>query len=224
MPSAGTRRTSSKPRKAKAAAPAEVWKRLKQHWPNPRCELRHANPLELLVAVILSAQCTDARVNKVTEALFQRYRTARDYAESPEGELEAFIRPTGFYRNKAKNIRGACRLLADKHGGRVPDTMDELLRLPGVARKTANVVLSTAFGRAEGIVVDTHMARVARRLGLTKETNPVKIERDLMRLFPRKDWGDLSHAVVLHGRYVCKARRPLCGECRLNTLCPSREA
>jgi endonuclease-3 len=195
--------------------------RLTALYPEPTCELNFSNPLELLVATILSAQCTDVRVNLVTAALFQKYRTPEEYLAVPAEELEEDIHSTGFYRNKAKNIRGACARLLAEYGGQVPDTMEELLTLPGVARKTANVVLGNIFGKAEGIAVDTHVTRLSGLLRLTTHTDPVKIEQDLMAKFPRKEWTNLSHRLILHGRRVCVARRPRCGECILNDLCPS---
>jgi endonuclease-3 len=202
---------------------SKVWRCLRKRWPDARCTLDFENPLELLVATVLSAQCTDERVNKVTKNLFKKHKTARDYAAVKPQELEQDIRSTGFYRNKAKSILGTAKILQEKHEGRVPDTMDELVELPGVARKTANVVLGTAFGKAEGVVVDTHVHRLSKRLALTEHDDPVKIERDLMTLFPRRDWTALGHALVLHGRHVCRARKPLCGECTLNDICPSSE-
>jgi endonuclease-3 len=215
-----TARAGAKDFKQHAAA---IWKRLKKRWPDARCTLDFKNPLELLVATVLSAQCTDERVNQVTRDLFRKYKTARDYASAKPRELEQDVRSTGFYKNKAKSILGAAKILQEKHEGRVPDTMEALVELPGVARKTANVVLGTAFGKAEGVVVDTHVRRLSKRLALTKHDDPVKIERDLMALFPRRDWTALGHALVLHGRHVCRARKPLCGECTLNDICPSSE-
>lgn len=194
--------------------------KLRTTYPDAKCALHHRNPLELLVATILSAQCTDERVNQVTPALFGRYRTASDYANAPAGELEEMIRSTGFYRNKARALRACCRAIADRHGGNVPATMDELVALPGVGRKTANVVLGVAFGKAEGIVVDTHVARLARRLGLTRQTTPEKIEADLMKIVPRNDWIDFSHLLIWHGRKRCNARRPDCIQCEVANLCP----
>jgi endonuclease-3 len=194
---------------------------LKKNYPDARCSLNHASPLELLVATILSAQCTDERVNVVTAELFRKYRRPEDYAAVAQEELEQDIRPTGFFRNKAKAIQGACRLIAERHGGRVPETMEELLGLPGVARKTANVVLGNAFGIASGVVVDTHVSRLSQRLALSGETQPEKIERDLRELVPPKDWIDFSHLLIAHGRAVCKARTPLCAECFLLELCPT---
>jgi len=194
---------------------------LKKTYPDARCSLNYSNPLELLVATILSAQCTDERVNIVTPDLFRKYRTAEDYSNAPQGELEQDIRSTGFFRNKAKAIQGACRLIVERHGGRVPDSMEELIGLPGVARKTANVVLGNAFGVASGVVVDTHVSRLSERLGLTAHSQPEKIERDLMGLIPEKDWIDFSHLMIYHGRAVCKARSPLCDRCAVERLCPS---
>jgi len=173
------------------------------------------------VATILSAQCTDVRVNLVTKELFKRYKTAKDFAEADAKELEQAIRSTGFFRSKAKSIQGAARLLVEKHGGRVPETMEELLELPGVARKTANVVLGTWFKKAFGVVVDTHVHRIARRLQLTREDEPKKIEQDLMKLLPPEEWINFSHRVIWHGRRLCTARKPKCGECPLAEVCPS---
>ncbi len=194
---------------------------LTQTYPDTTVTLDHENALELIVATILSAQCTDERVNRVTPHLFDRYRSAEDYADAEREELQAMIRPTGFFRNKAKHIQGMARRLVEEHGGRVPDTMEALTALPGVARKTANVVLSNAFGRLEGVVVDTHVKRVARRLGLTDETSPVKVERDLMEVLPREEWHGFAWRLILHGRAICTARKPACGECPLAELCPS---
>jgi endonuclease-3 len=199
----------------------QIIKLLRREYPEARCSLDHANPLELLVATILSAQCTDERVNAVTADLFRKYRTWEDYASAPTSELERDIRSTGFFRNKAKSIQGACRQIGERHGGLVPDRMEELLGLPGVARKTANVVLGNAYRIASGVVVDTHVSRLSGRLGLSGEKTPEKIERDLTSLVPESDWIDFSHLLIAHGRKVCKARNPLCGECVLATLCPS---
>lgn len=199
----------------------QIVKRLKAEYPDARCSLDHGNALELLVATILSAQCTDERVNIVTSSLFRKYRTWEEYAAAPASELEADIRPTGFFRNKAKSIQGACRLIGERHGGRVPDTMEELLELPGVARKTANVVLGNAYHIASGVVVDTHVSRLSARLGLSQEKTPEKIERDLTNLLPESEWIDFSHLLIAHGRKVCKARNPACGHCVLVKLCPS---
>ena len=194
---------------------------LKKEYPDARCSLDHGSPLELLVATILSAQCTDERVNLVTKDLFRKYRTWEDYASAPSAELERDIHSTGFFRNKAKAIQGACRMIGERHGGRVPDSMEELLELPGVARKTANVVLGNAYGIASGVVVDTHVARLSERLALSAEKQPEKIERDLAELVPKSDWIIFPHLLIAHGRKVCKARTPLCGECPVAKLCPS---
>ena len=195
--------------------------RLERAYPDATCALRHNNALELLVATILSAQSTDARVNMVTPALFTKYRTAQDYAAADPSVLEREIHSTGFFRNKTKSIIGMAQALVEHHGGKVPDTMEELVQLPGVGRKTANVVLGTWFGKNEGVVVDTHVQRVATLLGLTKEKDPVKIERDLMALVPRDKWTWFSHTLILHGRRVCIARRPKCEICVVNRWCPS---
>lgn len=203
-----------------ARAP-EVTARLKGEYPEARTELDWSNPLELLVATILSAQTTDVQVNRVTESLFSKYRTAEDYADSTPDELEEDIRPTGFYRNKARSLRAMASALVEEHGGEVPRTMSELVALPGVGRKTANVVLGNAFGSNEGIVVDTHVRRVSGRLGLTESSDPVKIEQELMRLVPERDWTIFSHLLILHGRRTCKARKPDCPNCILNDICPS---
>jgi endonuclease-3 len=194
---------------------------LKKEYPDARCSLDYSNPLELLVATILSAQCTDERVNIVTADLFRKYRSWRDFAEAPAAELERDIHSTGFFRNKARAIQGASRLIGEKHGGRVPDTIDDLLELPGVARKTANVVLGNAFGKASGVVVDTHVTRLSERLGFSTEKTAEKIEKDLNELVPKGDWIIFPHLLIAHGRKVCKARTPLCGECVLAKLCPS---
>jgi len=194
---------------------------LKKEYPDAHCALDHANPLELLVATILSAQCTDKRVNIVTADLFRKYRTAKDYLTVAQTELENDIRTTGFFRNKAKSIQGACRIIDEKYKGRVPDTIDELLELPGVARKTANVVLGTAFGITSGVVVDTHVGRISQLLRLTSEKSPEKIERVLMSLVPKKDWIIFSHLLISHGRAVCVARTPRCELCVVEKLCPS---
>jgi endonuclease III len=190
-------------------------------YPNAHCELDFGNPLQLLVATILSAQCTDKRVNMVTPSLFEKYRTAKDYANARQAKFENAIKSTGFYRSKTKSIRGAMRAIVDKHGGKVPDTMDELCALPGVGRKTANVVLGNAFHKNEGIVVDTHVIRLSQRLGLTKHKNPEKIERDLIKVVPRKHWTDWSHWLIWHGRRRCYARKPDCSNCEVFRMCPS---
>ena len=192
-------------------------------YPTAHCELDFKNPLELLVATILSAQCTDVRVNIVTPPLFRRCPTAADYAEIPQEELEALVRSTGFYRSKAKSIRGMGAALVERHAGDVPRTMEELSSLPGAGRKTSNVVLGNAFHLNEGVVVDTHVGRLSLRLGLTTKSDPVKVEQDLMALFPREQWSDLSHWLIWHGRRRCKARNPDCKECELRPLCPSAD-
>ena len=200
---------------------AEILKLLKREYPDAHCSLDYTTPFELLIATILSAQCTDARVNLVTKDLFQKYRGPKDYLEVPEEELQNDIRTTGFFRNKTKSIRGTSAKLMGEFGGQVPSTMDQLLTLPGVARKTANVVLGNAFHITSGIVVDTHVSRVSQRLALTKATQPEKIEQDLMKLVPRKEWILFSHRLIMHGRYVCKAPKPDCPNCVLNHICPS---
>ncbi len=194
---------------------------LKNAYPDAVCELNHTNPLQLLVATILSAQCTDKRVNIVTQSLFKKYKTVQDFAKASPTEFEGDIRSTGFYRNKTKNILGMAKALIEKHRGEVPDEMNELLELPGVARKTANVVLGNAFGKAEGVVVDTHMIRLSHRLGLTRESTPEKIERDLMKKIPKDLWIWFSHALIWHGRRICYARSPRCLECPIRPNCPN---
>ena len=200
---------------------AEVYARLAREYPDAHCELDHRNPLELLAATILSAQCTDKRVNMVTPTLFARFPDARALADADPAELEEIIRSTGFFRNKTKSLLGMSGAVVEKHGGEVPGTMDELVKLPGVGRKTANVVLGNAFGRNEGIVVDTHVSRLSARLGFTKETDAVKIEDALIPLFPRDQWTMLSHLLIFHGRRICEARTPKCEACVLNDICPS---
>ncbi len=190
-------------------------------YPEAKCTLNFSNPLELLIATQLAAQCSDERVNMVTEKLFQKYRSPEDYVNASQEELEQDIKQTGFYRNKAKNIRAACQRIITEYGGEVPQTMAGLLSLAGVARKTANVVLGNAFGIVEGFTVDTHNIRLSRRLGWTKHDDAVKVEQDLMRIIPREDWFDLSHLLIFHGRTICNARRPLCEQCSLAPLCPS---
>jgi endonuclease-3 len=192
-------------------------------YPDAQCALNHRNPLELLIATILSAQCTDERVNIVTRDLFARCKSARDYLNLSREALEAEIRSTGFYRNKAKNIQGACRLIVEEFDGRVPETMEGLLRLPGVARKTANVVLGVAYGKAEGIVVDTHVLRVSGRLDLSPAATPEKVEADLMQLIPEERRISFAHQVIQHGRQVCKARKPMCSACPVERICQSRD-
>jgi len=196
---------------------------LREAYPEAECALRHRGPFELLAATILSAQCTDARVNLVTPELFRRWPGPAELARAPQAAVESVVRSTGFFRNKAKSLRGMAAAIRDRHGGEVPRTMEELTELPGVARKTANVVLGTAFGIASGVVVDTHVGRIARRLGLTREEDPVKVERDLQALLPREEWTAFSHRVIHHGRRVCTARSPRCATCPLGGLCPSRD-
>ena len=202
---------------------------LKKEYPNAKIALNFGNEFELLVAVILSAQCTDERVNKVTPALFQRFPSVKDYAGCDLEELEKFIFSTGFYRNKAKNIQAAAQMVIENFNGKIPNNMDDLLKIPGVARKTANVVLNIAFGKNEGIVVDTHVARISGLLGLvdmeiSRKKNAVAIEKELMRIVPKKNWGIFPHLLTWHGRKICVARRPKCGVCPLNRICPSAKA
>ncbi len=199
----------------------EIVRLLRELHPDAKCALDFENPLQLLVATILSAQCTDERVNKVTPVLFARYPNARALAEADREELEQIVHSTGFYRNKAKNIQEACRRIVTEYGGEVPSNMADLLSLAGVARKTANVVLGNCYGIADGIVVDTHVKRLSERLGLTTQTDPEKIERDLMAMSPQSDWIDLSHLLIFHGRRVCDARKPRCADCPISYLCPS---
>jgi len=200
---------------------AEIIKRLKKAYPDAHCALNHTNPFELLIATILSAQCTDRQVNIVTADLFRKFRKPQDYLDVSQEELEKEIRSIGFFRSKAKNIRAASEKIITEFGGKVPDSMDELLRLNGVGRKTANVVLGNAFGIASGVVVDTHVERLSQRLGLTKNKTPDKIERDLEKLVPKKDWVIFSHWLIFHGRQICQARKPKCTECVLGDICPS---
>ncbi|MEC4803070.1 MAG: endonuclease III [Jaaginema sp. PMC 1079.18] len=208
---------------AKKVRSLEILLRLKRLYPDATCSLTYATPVQLLVATILSAQCTDERVNKVTPALFNRFPDAKALAGANREELETLIRSTGFYRNKAKNIQGACDKIVREFGGKVPQRMEELLTLPGVARKTANVVLAHAFGILEGVTVDTHVKRLSQRLGLTEQKDPVRIERDLMKLIPQPDWENWSIRLIYHGRAICKARKPDCENCVLADLCPSAE-
>ena len=196
---------------------------LQQRYPHPRTHLDAQNAWELLVATVLAAQCTDARVNTVTPELFRRWPTPAALAEAPIEELEGVIRPTGFYHSKAKNLLGAARRVCEVFDGQIPQNIEDLITIPGVARKTANVVLFGAFGINEGLAVDTHVKRIAYRLGLTDETDPVPIERDLMKLFPREEWGDVNHRMVWFGREVCDARKPLCEACEMRSFCPRRE-
>lgn len=202
----------------------ELITRLRGAYPDAHCQLDYETPVQLLVATILSAQCTDERVNMTTPALFARYPTVETLATAGQEEMEDMVRPTGFYRQKARYIREAAQLLLQNHGGEVPREMDSLLKLPGVARKTANVVRGEIYGLADGITVDTHVRRLSQRLGLTRETDPVKIERDLMAVIPRESWIEIAHLLIWHGRRVCKARRPACADCPLSDLCPSAEA
>jgi endonuclease-3 len=199
----------------------KILARLQAQYPDVTCALNHSSALELLVATILSAQCTDARVNMVTPALFAKYRSATDYATADPRELEQMIQSTGFFRNKTKSIIGMAQALVERHGGQVPDTMEELTALPGVGRKTANVILGTWFKKNLGVVVDTHVHRLARLMKLTRQNDPVKIERELMEQLPQEQWTWFSHSLIHHGRQVCIARRPRCEECVLNRLCPS---
>ena len=196
---------------------------LRADYPDATCSLDHENALQLLVATVLSAQCTDERVNLVTRTLFQRYHTARDYAQSPPGKLEQEIHSAGFFNNKAKSIRGLGRAIMERYGDEVPGSMEELLTLPGVARKTANVVLGNAFDIASGITVDTHVFRLSHRMGLSLEKTPVKVELDLMALVPKKDWVYFGHAMIQHGRRVCQARKPDCAACRFKRNCPGKD-
>ncbi len=213
-------RTSLATRRARAAT---VVARLGEEYPEATCALRHDGPFQLLAATILSAQCTDERVNMVTPELFRRWPGARELAAAAQEDVEEVVRSTGFFRNKAKNLIGMAEALVARHGGRVPADMDALTALPGVARKTANVVLGTAFGQNEGLVVDTHVHRLSHRLGLSAQHDPQKVERDLMELLPREEWTAFSHRLILHGRRVCDARRPRCAACTLRDVCPSRQ-
>ena len=205
----------------KKARAIEVFARLKRAHPDAHCELDHETPLQLLMATILSAQCTDKRVNMVTPTLFKRFPTAQALADAKQEELEEMIKSTGFFRNKAKSLIELGKALVERHGGAVPDSMETLVKLPGVGRKTANVILGNAFGKNEGVVVDTHVGRLSLRLGLTRETDPVKVERELMPLIPREDWTMLAHVLVFHGRRICYARTPKCEICVLSEICPS---
>ena len=197
-----------------------ILKTLRKSYPDAHCELKFKNPLELLVATVLSAQCTDKRVNMVTENLFKKYKTSRDYAKAPLRELEGYVRSTGFYKNKARNIQKTAQIITEKFSSKVPDTMEELVALPGVGRKTANVILGNVFGKNEGIVVDTHVSRITQLLGLTSQRTPEKIEMDLIELIPKKDWTPISHFFIWHGRRCCVARRPDCPHCSLRSQCP----
>lgn len=212
---------SPKPINPKLRAQATlVCKHLRQDYPDVICALEHETPFELLIATILSAQCTDARVNMVTPELFKKWPDAEAMAQAPIKALEKTIQSTGFFRNKAKNIQGASQGIVERHGGELPQDIEALIELPGVGRKTANVVLGTAFGMATGVVVDTHVTRLSKRLGLTKHTDAVKIEQDLMQLVPQNEWVDFAHRMIHHGRQICMARKPKCSECSMNSFCP----
>lgn len=202
---------------------AEILRILDEQYPEVECALNHKSPWQLLVATILSAQCTDVRVNMVTPELFRRYPTAKAMMGATQAEIEKIIRSTGFYRNKAKSLLGAAKRVEKDFGGRVPETLAELVTIPGAARKTANVVLGVCFGKAEGVVVDTHVLRISRRLGLAKSTTPEKVERELMKILPQDRWIKYSHQIIHHGRAVCVARKPKCGECALEQLCTSKD-
>jgi endonuclease III len=233
--SARVKAKSAKPSKpAKAAKPAlaagtdpkrvaAILAKLDEAFPNATCELNHKNAFELLIATILSAQCTDVRVNQVTETLFKKYPDAKAFAYATPSELEQEIRPTGFFRNKTKSVMGASKAILENFGGEVPRTMEEILTLPGVARKTANVVLGTAYGISSGIVVDTHVQRIANRLDLTRNEDPKKIEQDLMQVIPKDKWIQFSHQIIWHGRRVCQARKPKCTECSMESLCYAKD-
>jgi endonuclease-3 len=210
--------TTQADRKARAST---IIRLLEKEYPQAKIALRYSDPVELLVATILSAQCTDERVNKVTETLFKKYRSAGDYAKADLGELELEIRPTGFFRNKAKNIKQATQILVDRFDSQVPKTMEELMQLPGVARKTANIVLQNGYGIVEGIAVDTHVRRVSKRLGLTENEDPDKIEQDLMGIVPKDKWMRITDLLIFLGRNVCVAKKPKCAVCVLNKICPS---
>lgn len=198
----------------------EIIKRLKKEYPHAKIALEFSNPIEILVATILSAQCTDVMVNKITESLFKKYKTVKDYASTDIKKFEQEIRSTGFYHNKAKNIINAAKMIMEKFGGKIPGTMEDLMTLPGVARKTANIVIGNAFGKIEGIAVDTHVRRLSQRLGLSSTDDPVKIEQDLMKLVPRDEWFRVSYILIDHGRKICDAKKPLCEKCILKDVCP----
>jgi endonuclease-3 len=221
MPADAPRRRRAPSKKALPDHAAALYAALASEHPDAHCELAHRDAFELLCATILSAQCTDRRVNLVTPALFAAYPDARALAGARQEDVEELVRPTGFFRNKAKNLIAMARALVERHGGEVPASMEALAALPGVGRKTANVILGNVFGVNEGVTVDTHVQRLSRRLGLTTETDPVKVERALMPLFPRESWAMLSHLLIFHGRRVCDARRPRCGDCALAARCPS---
>lgn len=207
----------------KAERNEKILKGLAKLFPNPDCALIHDNPYQLLIATILSAQCTDERVNRVTPPLFKMYPTPKKMGKAPLSSIEKLIQSTGFFRSKAKSLKSTSQDIVEYHNGQVPETMEELIKLKGVGRKTANVVLGNAFGKNIGVVVDTHVGRLSRRFGLTKQKDPVKVEKDLMKIVPQKDWTVISHRMIMHGRATCKSQRPKCGECKLNHLCPSSE-
>jgi endonuclease III len=221
--SAEARRKSARAVGASPKRVAAILAKLDEAYPNATCELKHDNAFQLLVSTILSAQCTDVRVNQVTQTLYKKYENPEAFAHANPKELEQEIRPTGFFRNKTKSVMGASKAIVEKFGGQVPRTMEEILTLPGVARKTANVVLGTAFGIASGIVVDTHVLRLSNRLDLTRNEDPKKIEQDLMQVIPREKWIQFSHQLIWHGRRVCAARKPKCAECNLEKLCYSKD-
>ena len=208
-------------KKSKLLRAETIYTRLEGAYPDAKCALDFANPLQLLIATILSAQSTDKTVNTVTPTLFRKYKSAKDFARAKTEDLEGLVHSTGFFRNKAKSVQGACRLIHEKFNDEVPQTMEGLLELPGVARKTANVVLGVAFGKAEGVVVDTHVQRLSRRLDFTREERPEKIEEDLMKLFPRDRWIHLAHLLIHHGRAICESRKPKCAQCPIEDLCTS---
>ena len=222
-PKAGSACSGRTPDATNPRRVAAILAKLDEAYPQATCELKHANPFQLVISTILSAQCTDVRVNQVTEMLYKKYRDAKAFAYADPAELEQEIRPTGFFRNKTKSVMGASKAIVEKFGGEVPRTMDEMLTLPGVARKTANVVLGTAYGIASGVVVDTHVRRLANRLELTKSQEPKKIEQELMKILPQDKWIQFSHQLIWHGRRVCFARKPRCIECNLEALCHSKD-
>ncbi len=221
---AAPKKSAASPKTPKKQAPNEilaVYKRLRKLHADAHCELDHDSAFELVVAVVLSAQSTDVAVNKITPALFEKYPTAEKMAAATYDEIETLISRIGMFRMKTKSLMGLSKLLVEKHGGKVPQTLAELIELPGVGRKTANVVLGVAFGKSEGVVVDTHVQRISQRLGWTKETEPVEIEQDLMKVIPKKDWDNVSHVLIFHGRRICFARKPECEKCAVNDACPS---
>lgn len=215
--------TTRKPAPRSPEQVQAIMQRLGDLYPHAKYELDFSTPLELLIATILAAQCTDERVNAVTKDLFKKYRSARDYATASQEELEQDVHPTGFYRNKARSIRAACQYLQDHHQGEVPRTLAEMVKIPGIGRKTANVILGNAFGISEGFIVDTHVGRLARRFGWTRQEDATVVERDLMQLVPSQEWLNVAHRMILHGRAICIARKPLCGRCVLAEVCPSAE-